>query len=150
MGFRSNGIKWIWDDKSTTDWNDTYTTTTTTDEPIEIKAPGWKTKDTIIINSPIKGSEFEKIKEEMKNAKLTVEAAPSVKPLMHYGWVCPKCGRVNAPWVSQCGCQGSVFKKIDTWSPSGIPEACRYCSNHPSNGGSGICNCTLGTPEVTC
>lgn len=25
-----------------------------------------------------------------------------------------------------------------------IPEACRNCSNHPSNGGSGICQCILG------
>lgn len=29
-----------------------------------------------------------------------------------------------------------------------IPEACKNCSNHPSNGGSGICHCTLGTPQV--
>ena len=25
-----------------------------------------------------------------------------------------------------------------------IPEACKNCSNHPSNGGDGICNCILG------
>ena len=31
-----------------------------------------------------------------------------------------------------------------------IPEACKGCSNHPSNGGSGICFCTLGTPELKC
>lgn len=31
-----------------------------------------------------------------------------------------------------------------------IPEACRSCSNHPSNGGSGMCHCTLGSPGVTC
>ena len=24
-----------------------------------------------------------------------------------------------------------------------IPSACRTCPNHPSNGGNGICNCTL-------
>lgn len=30
-----------------------------------------------------------------------------------------------------------------------VPEACRSCHNHPSNGGSGICFCTLGTPEIT-
>ena len=72
-----------------------------------------------------------------------------VRPIT-YGWVCPKCSRVNAPWVSQCGCQSNIFKKIDTWSPSGIPEACRNCSNHPSNGGSGICNCTLGMTKITC
>lgn len=32
-----------------------------------------------------------------------------------------------------------------------IPEACRGCANHPSNGGSGICTCTLGnTFQITC
>ena len=30
-----------------------------------------------------------------------------------------------------------------------IPEACARCGNHPSNGGSGICNCTLGLKSVT-
>lgn len=31
---------------------------------------------------------------------------------------------------------------------SNIPAACRGCANHPSNGGSGICHCTLGSPQV--
>lgn len=30
-----------------------------------------------------------------------------------------------------------------------IPLACKECSNHPSNGGSGICHCTLGVPPIT-
>lgn len=25
-----------------------------------------------------------------------------------------------------------------------VPDACRECSNHPNNGGSGLCSCTLG------
>lgn len=33
---------------------------------------------------------------------------------------------------------------------SSIPVACRHCSCHPSNGGNGICNCTLGMTQVTC
>ena len=31
-----------------------------------------------------------------------------------------------------------------------IPLGCKTCPNHPSNGGSGICNCILGTPQITC
>ena len=42
----------------------------------------------------------------------------------------------------------SIFESITVHQT--IPEACRACSNHPSNGGSGICNCILGTPQVKC
>ena len=31
-----------------------------------------------------------------------------------------------------------------------IPLSCRNCSNHPSNGGSGVCFCILGLPEIKC
>ena len=31
-----------------------------------------------------------------------------------------------------------------------IPNSCKNCPNHPSNGGSGFCNCTLGQIPVTC
>jgi Zn-finger nucleic acid-binding protein len=27
---------------------------------------------------------------------------------------------------------------------------CIDCDNNPKNGGSGICNCTLNTPKITC
>ena len=64
------------------------------------------------------------------------------------GWVCPKCGRVNAPWVASCSCTDkTVISTNYTWT--NVPIACKGCSNHPSNGGSGICNCTLGTPIIT-
>lgn len=42
----------------------------------------------------------------------------------------------------------SIFESITVHQT--IPETCRACSNHQSNGGSGICNCILGTPQVTC
>ena len=28
-------------------------------------------------------------------------------------------------------------------------SACVYCQNNPKNGGSGICNCILGSPKIT-
>lgn len=30
-----------------------------------------------------------------------------------------------------------------------VPPACRNCSNHPVNGGSGICNCILGSANIS-
>lgn len=36
------------------------------------------------------------------------------------------------------------------WVDQSIPAACKSCSNHPSNGGSGICHCILGLKQVTC
>ena len=38
---------------------------------------------------------------------------------------------------------------IPSYTSTYIPEACKTCSNHPSNGGDGICNCTLGSIPVT-
>ena len=30
-----------------------------------------------------------------------------------------------------------------------IPKPCQGCPNHPSNGGSGVCHCTLGIGAIT-
>ena len=46
-----------------------------------------------------------------------IETAPCVEPLP------------NLDWVST--------------SNNSIPDCCKPCPNHPSNGGSGICNCVL-------
>lgn len=35
-----------------------------------------------------------------------------------------------------------------TWTDQNVPLTCRMCSNHPLNGGSGICWCALGVPEI--
>ena len=127
MGFKSDGIRWTWSDKSTTSYPNWHTTTTNTDESVEIKAPEWKIGDKIELNSPI---------------DIGVIGEPK-------GWICPRCGRANAPWVSQCSCSASPFTKISA-SPAYVAAPCQTCSNNPANGGNGICLCTLGTPKVTC
>ena len=37
----------------------------------------------------------------------------SSSPPMEYGWACPRCGRINAPWKSQCDCSGKAY-----WYPT--------------------------------
>ena len=31
-----------------------------------------------------------------------------------------------------------------------IPDACKHCATHPSNGGDGMCWCILGSINITC
>lgn len=46
---------------------------------------------------------------------------------------------------------GEFYKIVeDRENLKSIPRSCRFCSNHPSNGGSGICNCILGGAQATC
>lgn len=84
MGFKSDGIRWTWDDKSTTGGPVQYTTTTTDAEELKVKANKWKGE--FIANSP---------------------TTPTV---ITYGWVCPKCGSVNAPWAAMCPCSVPIMK----------------------------------------
>ena len=45
--------------------------------------------------------------------------------------------------------ENTQFFDEDEIKRSFIPDACKYCSNHPLNGGSGICHCTLGIAPVS-
>ena len=37
------------------------------------------------------------------------------KPQIEYGWACPRCGRINAPWKSQCDCSGYGWQPTWDW-----------------------------------
>ncbi len=54
-------------------------------------------------------------------------------------YICKKCGaRKTIPMdYSPCNELTISVPKND------IPNCCKLCSNHPSNGGSGFCTCTL-------
>lgn len=54
---------------------------------------------------------------------------------------CRNCG-----WYSENGQEEEIIRIPyggDTIRWDLIPSACKECRNHPSNGGSGFCNCTL-------
>ena len=60
---------------------------------------------------------------------------PNKEPVFkQYGWVCPLCGRANAPWLGQCPCQP---KKTWTFiSPTAQTEwdpGKPYCTTTPIN-----------------
>lgn len=54
-------------------------------------------------------------------------------------YICKKCGaRKTIPM------DYSFYGELTMSVPKNdIPNCCKLCSNHPSNGGSGFCNCTL-------
>ena len=77
-------------------------------------------------------------------------------------YTCPKCGYdIGDFWTifnnldsSFIGCPNCGWRNTKNSNPyiepfSSVPNACKNCSNHPSNGGSGICHCILGQPTVT-
>ena len=41
-------------------------------------------------------------------------------PPTEYGWACPRCGRINAPWKSSCDCSGNYWYPI--WSNPSVPN----------------------------
>lgn len=83
---------------------------------------------------------------------------------------CPKCGHdledltlatypsIPAKRCRRCGWywEGEQEKLIrapfdeNAYSLNTKQSACQGCSNHPDNGGSGICNCILGHTKITC
>ena len=65
----------------------------------------------------------------------------------YWHYTCKWCGEHKREKIYQPD-SITAFQPDTVWE--GIPEACKHCSNHPSDGGSGICNCTLGLPKVTC
>ena len=60
---------------------------------------------------------------------------------------CSDCPRVYAHNKRNTDIDWSKLN-IRSYS-SNIPESCKHCATHPSNGGDGICWCVLGSYHIT-
>lgn len=60
---------------------------------------------------------------------------------------CPHVTNTTDNYTEQYKLPDSVL--APSWTLD-VPPACKTCPNHPNNGGSGNCNCTLGDWKVTC
>lgn len=53
----------------------------------------------------------------------------------------PYDGVLRIPYTDK----DDILHEVNTSTPQdSTPLACRSCPNHPNNGGSGVCHCTLG------
>ncbi len=42
-------------------------------------------------------------------------------PNVQYGWACPRCGKINAPWANQCTCHRettTIWSSTTTSNPN--------------------------------
>ena len=68
---------------------------------------------------------------------------------------CPDCTHIADTCENYSRYQGNYRTNLDEYNQwwsyqvttkfTNIPPACQNCPNHPFNGGSGNCNCILGT-----
>ena len=82
-----------------------------------------------------KNAEVSGIENVVKEAIEKIYDKPEIKELL------PRTITLETPDIH--------FEHLLQWSlNTDIPSACQNCSNHPSNGGSGICHCVMGIPQI--
>ena len=53
-----------------------------------------------------------------------------MESIMTYGWVCPVCGKVNAPWANQCTCKGKLPAPYEPTCNTGTPSVSPILATH--------------------
>ena len=48
---------------------------------------------------------------------------------LNYGWVCPVCGKVNAPWANQCTCKGKLPAPYEPTCNTGTTSVSPFLSD---------------------
>lgn len=68
-----------------------------------------------------------------------------------YGWICPRCGKVNAPWVAECGCAPDYrpwWEKFNGKGSSKLYEDFGYTTSTTTSGDSTYSTQSTGTSPL--
>ena len=57
---------------------------------------------------------------------LTMPIRPAARPPHQLGWLCPACGRCNAPWNATCSCGPSIIRR----EHSALPRTEQWYDEH--------------------
>lgn len=80
---------------------------------------------------------------------LLYECEPSDDRSIALHWLYEVYHSINTKVEEPAAAPNTIHFSDGSWATP-VPEPCKSCPTHPSNGGSGMCNCTLGMPEITC
>lgn len=61
---------------------------------------------------------------------------------------CNGCPRVEKQYTDNKTNVDVDWSKFNIYSRDTVPDPCKYCATHPSNGGDGICWCVLGVRPI--
>ena len=56
------------------------------------------------ISSPPNSTSYTISADQISSGSTSTTYYNPQTPNVQYGWACPRCGKINAPWVNQCTC----------------------------------------------
>lgn len=103
------------------------------------------------------------MKETTTTTFTTADKSQS-EPYIESGWLCRRCGRINAPWVRQCDCSPSTYtwdkitvNPCDEWWKHQItcddsifkihPDSITYCP-HVAGGSDSVTGNWVNVPKT--
>lgn len=86
---------------------------------------------------------------DLRDVMITTNPPINKKECFNCGWsVEEETQQIRIPYPERKDNVVDLGGGFSVWANdavTSIPAPCKDCKNHPSNGGSGICHCTLGS-----